>query len=298
MIGLITAQLRGILSIILYMIDTLAMTIPFYTVVLLKWIVPIDSWRLTCSWLLHRIGDVWIYFLNLPQEMSRKTRWVVRGMESMDISRSCLLMVNHQTWIDIMVLVKLFYRRLPDFKFFVKKELLWLPIIGQAFWAVDFPIMKRHSAQELKERPELEGEDLEITRRACEKFKDMPVSVFNFVEGTRFRAEKHRTQRSPFKHLLRPKAGGTALVLGAMGEKIQNILNVTIVYPKGVKNFWDYLCGRVEEIRVHVEKIPVTSDLIGDYYSDRSYRKYFQHWLNKLWFEKDRRIDEMLSWQP
>ncbi|HPR55574.1 MAG TPA: acyltransferase [Deltaproteobacteria bacterium] len=297
-IRFLRAQVRGTLSIILFLADTLAVTVPFYTVALLKWIIPVDSWRLTCSWMLHRIADVWIYFLNLPQDLSRKTMWVIRGMDTIDVPRSCLLMVNHQTWVDIMVLVKLFYRRIPDFKFFVKRELLWLPIIGQAFWAVDFPIMKRRSREDLAENPQLRWEDLEVTRRACERFRDMPVSVFNFVEGTRFRAEKHLRQRSPFKHLLRPKAGGTALVLGAMGEKVQSILNVTIVYPKGVRNFWDYLCGRVEEIRVHVEQIPVTSNLIGDYYGDGRYRKDFQHWINRLWLEKDRRIDEMLGWQP
>ncbi|MCU0575381.1 MAG: acyltransferase [Desulfobacterota bacterium] len=295
--GLMKSQLRGLLSAILFLMDTLAVTVPFYTVVLLKWIIPIKTWRCSCSWLLHRIGDVWIYFLNLPQDVSRKTRWVIKGMDSLNITRSCLLMVNHQTWVDIMVLVKLFYGRIPDFKFFVKKELLWLPIIGQAFWAVDFPIMKRRSRGELRERPELRGEDLDLTRRACDKFKDMPVSVFNFVEGTRFRREKHLNQRSPFKHLLRPKAGGTALVLGAMGEKIQSILNVTIVYPRGVRNFWDYLCGRVDEIRVHVELLPVTKDLLGDYNRDPQYREHFQNWLNRIWGEKDRRIDEMLGWQ-
>jgi 1-acyl-sn-glycerol-3-phosphate acyltransferase len=157
--------------------------------------------------------------------------------------------------------------------------------------------MRRHSREQLRKRPDLVREDLEITRKACEKFRDMPVSVFNFVEGTRFRQEKHRRQGSPFTHLLRPKAGGTALVLSAMGETIQHVLNVTIVYPKGVRNFWEYLCGRVEEIRVHVEMLPVTRDLLGDYFHDSKFREHFQSWLNTLWREKDRRIDEMLAVQ-
>jgi 1-acyl-sn-glycerol-3-phosphate acyltransferase len=125
-------------------------TVPFYTVALFKWIIPIRSWRVFCSWLLHRIGDVWIYLLNTGQGLFTKTRCVTRGLESLNINSSCLLMVNHQTWIDIMILVKLFYRRIPDFKIFVKIELLWLPIIGQAFWAVDFPIMNRNSSRNLE----------------------------------------------------------------------------------------------------------------------------------------------------
>ncbi|HOM28490.1 MAG TPA: acyltransferase, partial [Deltaproteobacteria bacterium] len=82
-----------------------------------------------------------------------------------------------------------------------------------------------------------------------------------------------------------------------MGEMIHSILDVTIVYPKGVRTFWDYLCGKVDEIRVHVRQIPVTRDLIGDYTDNASYRKYIQEWVNMLWQQKDRRIDEMLLWQ-
>lgn len=293
----VAAQLRGILCLLLFLLDTLVLTIPFYTVAFLKWIVPLPRWRRRATWLLHRVADVWLYFLNLPQELSKKTRWVVKGIESIHGPGSCLLMVNHQTWVDIMVLIKLFYRKIPDFKFFVKKELLWLPIVGQAFWAVDFPIMRRYSRKEIQQKPHLKGKDLEAARKACEKFKDMPVSIFNFVEGTRFRWEKHAEQRSPFKHLLRPKAGGFALVMGAMGDRIHHILNVTIVYPHGVKNFWKYLCGMVEEIRVHVERIPVTKELIGDYTSNSEYRDRVQNWLNTLWHKKDHLIDEMLVWQ-
>jgi 1-acyl-sn-glycerol-3-phosphate acyltransferase len=291
------AQIRGIATLLIFIADTFMVTIPFYTVALFKWIIPVRAWKLFCSWVLHRIADVWIYFLNLPQTLFTKTRLVTRGMESLHLDTSCLLMVNHQTWVDIMILVKLFYRKIPDFKVFVKKDLLWLPIVGQAFWAVDFPIMNRYSEAKLRRKPYLKDKDLEITRSACEKFKNMPVSVFTFVEGTRFRVEKHLKQKSPFAHLLRPKAGGTALVLGAMGEKIQSILNVTIVYPKGVRNFWEYLCGKISEIRVHVEQLPVTHDLMGDYYNDADYRIHFQEWINNLWREKDRRIDEMLRWE-
>jgi 1-acyl-sn-glycerol-3-phosphate acyltransferase len=297
MLKFVKAQVRGILSLLLFLVDTLVLTVPFYTVALLKWLIPLPGWRRFCTRALHRIGDVWLCILNLPQKLSRKTRWVVRGLESVHFRGSCLLMINHQTWADIMVLIRLFHRRIPDFKFFVKKELLWLPIVGQAFWAVDFPIMRRYSPEVLKRRHELKGKDLEMARNACRKFRDMPVSIFDFVEGTRFSRDKHERQGSPFRHLLRPRAGGIALVLGAMGEMIHDIVDVTIVYPRGVRTFWDYLCGMVEEIRVHVERIPVTADLIGDYTADGPYRAHIRNWLNGIWREKDRRIDEMLLWQ-
>ena len=109
----------------------------------------------------------------------------------------------------------------PFLKFFLKKELIWVPILGIAWWALDFPFMKRYSAAVLKKRPHLRGKDIEITRQACKKFKSLPVSIMNFVEGTRFTREKHDKQKSPFTHLLKPKAGGIGFVLSTMGEQLQ-----------------------------------------------------------------------------
>jgi hypothetical protein len=48
----------------------------------------------------------------------------------------------------------------------------------------------------------------------------------NFVEGTRFTNDKHKQQSSPYNHLLRPKSGGIAFVLAAMGDYIQNIRQI------------------------------------------------------------------------
>lgn len=297
MVRFVKDQIRGILTVLFFLIDTLAITIPFYTIALIKFLLPIRAWRIFWAKVLNTVANMWVYFLNLPQSATNKTRWVIRGVESFDSSQSCLLIVNHQTWVDIMVLIKLFYRKIPPFKFFIKKELLWLPIIGQAFWAQDFPIMKRFTKAFLNDNPHLKGKDLEMTRKACEKIKDIPVAVFNFVEGTRFCREKHARQHSPFAHLLKPKAGGTALVFNALGENIHNILNVTIVYPEGVRTFWDYLCGKVGEVRVHIEQMPLKEELIGDYFNDPNFQKGFQKWVNDLWCEKDKRIDEMLQWE-
>ncbi|MDT8273555.1 MAG: acyltransferase [Desulfomonilia bacterium] len=300
MTGVVRDQVRGLATMVFYVMETMIFAVPFYLVAFVKLIIPVPSWRLFWSKVLRRVVDIWMYFLNFPQCLNRKTRWVIRGWEDMsrvNLCKSCMLMVNHQTWVDIMVLVKLFYRNIPEFKFFAKKELLWIPLIGLAMVAADYPMVKRYKKAFLEKHPHLAGKDLELTRKACEKFKNMPVSVFSFVEGTRFREEKHRKQHSPFTHLLKPKAGGVSLVLGAMGDKIQNILNVTIVYPEGVKNFWEYLCGKVEEIRVHVEVLPVSRDLIGDYFNDAQYRQRFHLWINDLWLEKDRLIDEMLQWE-
>jgi hypothetical protein len=115
------------------------------------------------------------------------------------------------------------------------------------------------------------------------------------MEGTRYTPAKHKRQNSPFNHLLKPKAGGIAFVLGSMGDMITGIVNVTIAYPEGSKTFWQYLCGGVHEVKVHIEIIPVTDEIIGDYFSDDDFRERFQSWVNELWVSKDERLRQMLS---
>ena len=169
-------------------------------------------------------------------------------------------------------------------KFFLKKELIWVPILGIAWWALDFPFMRRSSSVQ---------KDFETARQACDKFKLIPVSVMNFIEGTRFSSEKRQKQNSPFRHLLKPKAGGIAIVLGAMGEQLRAILDVTIVYPEGAQEIWAFLCCKAMTVRVQIRQIPVTAELVGDYLGDREFRKGFNLWLNSLWAEKDRLIDTL-----
>jgi len=258
--------------------------------------VPLESWMRRCSRMLNAIAENWIWVNNQNQRlMAGKTQWEVQGLETLDRSEWYLVMANHQSWVDILVLQRIFHRRIPFLKFFIKKELFWLPVLGQAWWAMDFPFVKRYTKRYLRKKPHLKGKDLEITRKACKKFKKIPVSVMNFVEGTRFTNEKHCRQQSPYSHLLKPKAGGIAFVLSSMGEQIHRILDVTIVYPDGVTNFWALLCGKIRKIKVRVRSLSVSAKQVGDYTNDEHYRAGLQRWLNNIWAEKNRYIEEMMT---
>ena len=155
---------------------------------------------------------------------------VVTGDTDFRRGRSYLITSNHQTWADIVIVQRILNGKTPQIKFFLKKELIWVPILGLCWWALDFPFMKRYSREYLEKYPEKKGEDLKTTRKACEKFQGLPVCVYNYVEGTRFTEEKHKRQQSPFKYLLKPKAGGIGFVLGAMGNNLQHFLNITLSY--------------------------------------------------------------------
>ena len=201
---------------------------------------------------------------------------------------------NHQSWSDILVLLITFHGHIPFFKFFLKKELFWIPLLGTAWWALDYPFMKRYPKNVLEKNPHLKGKDLETTRKACEKYRHTLVSIMNFIEGTRFTPEKHARQRSSYRHLLMPKSGGFAFALAAMDGRITSILDVTIVYPPGSFDFWDYLCGRVPEISVRVKKLGVPREFLsGNYQDDPVFRESFQTWVRELWAEKDRLIDRL-----
>ena len=286
---------RGVFSLLFYGLNTIVCCIPLFIIALVKVILPIKPVQTVCRRLLTAIATGWIAVNNLNQRLLNGIRWDVQGIDNLDPQGWYMVVANHQSWVDILVLQNVFHRKIPFLKFFLKKELFWFPLLGQAWWALDFPFMKRYSRHFLKKHPHLIGKDLEITKRACEKFRNIPVSVMNFVEGTRFTREKHARQKSPYTHLLRTKAGGLAFVLAAMGDKLQHIVDVTIAYPQGVGTFWDFVCGRVQEIKVRVKTLPINSDMMGDYLQDPQFKREFQNWLNLLWHQKDKDLARMIA---
>jgi len=155
--------------------------------------------------------------------------------------------------------------------------------------------MRRHSEAFLKLHPEMRGKDQATTRKACEKFALIPTSVMNFMEGTRFTAAKHARQQSPYPHLLKPKVGGLALALNAMGDKFQAILDVTIVYPDGIPDFWQFLQGKLRRVIVRVQSLPIPQRLAhADYAGDAAVRQAYQQWAQQLWAAKEAQIVALL----
>ncbi|SCY80502.1 acyltransferase [Desulfoluna spongiiphila] len=285
--------IRGALAFLLYFLNSIVIIVPLVTVAVTKFLIPFSFWQLISRKILDVLATTWIDVNTFNMWLMQDFELEVTGAEGIEKDMWYLVISNHQSWVDILILQRVLNRKIPFLKFFLKKELIWVPIMGLAWWAMDFPFMKRYSKDFLKKNPHLKGKDIEVTRKACEKYKTIPVSIVNFVEGTRFTPGKHSRQNSPFTHLLKPKAGGVAFVLGSMGELMTGIVNVTIVYPNGTKSFWEYLCGKIDAVKVHVELMEVTDDIIGSYENDPDFRAHFQTWINGVWEEKDRRIDQL-----
>jgi len=284
--------IRSAFSILLYVINTLVWFVPIFICGVIK-LIPVAPLQKLMSLIAKQFATIWVTFNSLNQKLFTPTKLNVTGLESLKLKDWYLVIANHQSWVDILVLQRVFNRKIPFLNFFLKKELIYVPILGLCWWALDFPFMTRTSKSQLKKNPKLRGKDLETTRKACEKFKEMPVSVVNFVEGTRFTKLKHDRQNSPFPHLLKPKAGGIAFVMQAMGEQISKVVNVTIHYPYGIPTFIDFVGGKVKKVNVHIEVMPVSNKLIGDYIGDSDFRVRFQSELNRLWETKEKKLEEL-----
>ncbi|BBU42904.1 acyltransferase [Pseudomonas monteilii] len=286
--------LTGILTTTLLLLNTVVLICPLLVFALLKLVLP-GRGRDYASWAVMWVAETWseidkaIFALCIP------TQWDIRGVENLRKDTSYLAVSNHQTWVDIPALIESLNRRTPFFKFFLKKELIWVPLLGLAWWGLDYPFMKRYSKAFLEKHPELKGKDLEITKAACELFKRQPVTVVNYLEGTRFTEAKRLEQQSPYRYLLKPKAGGVAFVLAALGEQLDALLDVTIVYPGNkAPGFWDLLNGSISRVIIDIQVRELDPALwAGDYENDPEFRQTVQAWVNQLWEEKDQRIEQL-----
>jgi 1-acyl-sn-glycerol-3-phosphate acyltransferase len=286
--------LNGSISVLLYFINTVFWFVPIFIGSFLK-LLPIKIWQTMVSWVIDGCASNWITVNNINQKVFSRTKFTVTGMDSLSTKEWYLVVSNHQSWVDILALQRVFNREIPFLKFFLKKELIWVPFLGLAWWALDFPFMRRYSKSFLAKNPHLKGKDLETTKKACEKFRFKPVSIMNFIEGTRVTDRK--LANSPYQHLIAPKAGGIAFVLSAMGTHLTKMIDVTIYYPQGIPTYWDFVRGKVKEIKIHIDTMPISEifdsgAFSNETLSDPKKRAVFQQWLNARWEAKDIRLQE------
>jgi 1-acyl-sn-glycerol-3-phosphate acyltransferase len=197
-------------------------------------------------------------------------------------------MANHQSWADIFVLQGITNRKIPMLKFFMKDVLIWVPVIGLAWWALDMPFLKRYTEEQIKKDPSLRGKDVVEMKKSFGRFARYPVSIFSFAEGTRFTEAKRLSQDSPYDQLLRPKSGGIGLTLSTM-PYIKKVLDFTIKYDSKYRTFWDFLCGRMSNVEIKVQIIDVPESLVQkNYTEDEKFREELKEWLYSIWEAKNK----------
>ncbi|MFC2993319.1 MULTISPECIES: acetyltransferase [Halomonas] len=284
---------KGLVSILLLFLTTVLWGIPLILLTLLKLVTPSRNLRRRVLKGLNRVALNWagsnVWWMrhwlqpqlkmHLPEGLSQDQWWLVLS--------------NHRSWTDIFILFFGLHRRIPMPHFFVKRQLIWVPIVGLAFWAMEFPMLRRLNAQQRERHPHLARRDREATERMCRHARERPIAIYNFVEGTRFTPAKHAAQRSPYTHLLRPRAGGIAQVLNLLGDRLGGILDVTLHYENPDPTFWGFLCGQEQGIVLVARRIEIPAWMLEGNYDDPDYKERFHSWLNALWQEKD---DSLSRW--
>ncbi|MFZ4623439.1 MAG: acyltransferase [Rhodoferax sp.] len=296
MLEFLPAPLVGAIASLLMLLNILFWVPILLLVSLVKLLLPFKRVRLLIDPLLLRIAEAWIGGNSGWMRLTQRLDWDVTGIDNLNPRQWYLVLCNHQSWVDILVLQHVLNRRIPLLKFFLKQQLIWVPIMGLAWWALEFPFMRRHSEAYLQQHPEARGKDAATTRAACEKYALVPTSVMNFLEGTRCTPAKQQRQQSPYRHLLKPKAGGVTLALDAMGEKFGAVLDITLIYPEGTPNFWQFLQGRMPRVvvRARTLSVPQAQPRKGQD-SQQALRDTCQQWVNQLWTEKDALISSVLN---
>lgn len=286
MLGFLPPVVRGVIAFVLLVLNTLFWCALLFALSLVKLLLPLAAVRARIDPVLNAIATGWVSGNAAWMRLTQRTVWDVQGVDALAYRGWYLVNCNHQSWVDIFVLQRVFNRHIPLLKFFLKQQLIYVPVIGLAWWALDFPFMKRKGGGSAQK-------DLETARKACEKFRVIPTSVISFMEGTRFTQAKHDQQRSPYQNLLKPKSGGVGMALETMGEMFDCMLDITIVYPHGVPTFTDLLMGRVDEVVVNVKEVKIPREMLVDERGQAPSRATVQTWIQGLWEAKDRELNEI-----
>ena len=283
-------NIKGIISFTILLINTLTLAILMIPLGIIKFLIPIKNLRVSFTKLIIKIGEIWIsvnsfWVLNLLNPDIE-----IKGFESLNKNEWYLATSNHQSWADIFMVQMLTNKKIPMLKFFMKHILIYVPVIGICWWALDMPFLKRYTKEQIKKNPNLQGRDFKEMRKSLNHYSLHPVSVFSYAEGTRFTKRKHEDQASPYKNLLKPKEGGMALALSVI-PSIKFLIDITIIYESPKRSFWDYLCGRLKNIKIFVRKIQIPEEFLNEkLIEDPNKRTNFKAWINDIWKEKDELI--------
>ena len=245
-----------------------------------------------CTLLLMRLGEIWISNNYRILRLVSPIDW--SQVKSMDLAKDkwYLVIANHRSWIDVFILQLVFNRKIPMLKFFVKSQLRKFPFMGFVWEALDCPFLHRERS---KENAGNIARDFNVLKDACKKFKRVPVSIVNYVEGTRFTDEKHASQNSPYRHLLLPKAGGLSTVIYEMKDYISGVIDVSLLYRPSTPSFWELFSGQVKEVLVTCQLIDLPEAIKnGNYQKNEEFRILFQEWLNEIWHRKDIAMESII----
>ena len=285
-------------------------TIKGLTAILFMTLNTAAVWSVLWFWVIQRIWTSGEKLVDLRERMDKiiwwwtgGNRWLLKTLnliepdidwkhiDDVSLDKWYLVISNHQSWTDIILLQSYLYGKIPPLKFFTKQQLIWVPGIGLAMYVLGFPYVKRVSKAQIKANPNLRNADRDNITEACKGFKNHPTSILNFLEGTRRTSAKQLNQSSDYKNLLKPKIGGIEYVIKDMGDYLHKLIDVTIVYPDGTPTFWQFVKGECRSVKFVVSHHEIPKEVLVD--NDIERRSSLSGWIKTIWMQKDQQISEM-----
>lgn len=289
----IKANLIGLLTCILILLELMIGFGTLFLVNIPRAFFPTKSFKKYISKVSNKIGDLTVYGLKIILQLMHGNSMKIFDENKFDKNTWYMAMSNHQSWADIFVLLVAAHKRIPLLKFFMKKELKWIPFIYLANKTLNMPFVNRHSKREIEKNPDLRFKDYQNTLEACKRFMRSPSTIFSYAEGTRNDPIKHKNQNSPYNNLLIPRVGGMATALSAMPE-IKTLVDYSVVYKSDKRDAWSFLKGEMRDVKILVKKYKIPEHLKHKNYSDdEEYRNNFKEWIESIWKEKDKDIDNL-----
>ena len=289
----IKANLIGIITCTLILLELMVGFGTLFLVNIPRAFFPTKSFKKYISRISNKIGDLTVYGLKMILLLMHGNNIQVFDENRFDRNTWYMAMSNHQSWADIFVLLVAAHKRIPLLKFFMKKELRWIPFIYLANKTLNMPFVNRHSKKEIEMNPGLRFKDYQNTLEACKRFMRSPSTIFSYAEGTRNDPIKHKSQNSPYKNLLIPRVGGMATALSAMPE-ISTLVDYSVVYKSDKRDAWSFLKGEMRDVKILVKEHEIPRHLKNkDYSEDESYRDNFKIWIEEIWIKKDRDMDNL-----
>ncbi len=295
MISFLPSPILLVINCILISLNVIVIATPMMVLGVFKFLLPFHFVAITIEKCNYYLYKTWVFDNRVIIRLTNNIKWHITGDKIPTTKKSCIIISNHISWLDILFIGCVYKGNVPTTKFFMKHSLIYIPFAGLACYALAKRLFsRRYPKEKLLKNPKLRAKDIETTRAACKRLIDFPTTLINFAEGSRYTEEKAKKARSPHRALIYlQKLHHLGVALSEIGNKVDYIFNNTFYYPDNHKKaFVDMLKGRVKNVYVNVamEKTP---ELEGNYLEDKQYKHDFTMYVRDLWDKKDKLLDKM-----